>query len=90
MYEHDQVIQAQFQQLSAARAKALGDYEASRLNDDGAGTMDAADRILEADARLQSLNRVAQNFVTGQQQARVRMPGRRVEIENEDGDRMTV
>jgi hypothetical protein len=62
-FDHDQVIQAQFQQLAAARAKALGDYEAARLNDDSDGTMDAADRILAADERLRALDRVAQNLV---------------------------
>ena len=66
-FDHDQVVTAQFQQLAAARAKALGDYEASRLNDDSAGTMEAADRIVDADARLQSLNRIAQNLVADQQ-----------------------
>jgi hypothetical protein len=66
-YDHDQVVQAQFQQLAAARAKALGDYESARIADDGEGTMDAADRILEADARLHALDRVAQNLARGQQ-----------------------
>ena len=31
-FDHDQVVTAQFQQLAAARAKALGDYEASRAS----------------------------------------------------------
>ena len=62
-FDHDQVIQAQFQQLAAARAKALGDYESARLNEDADGTMNAADAILAADERLRALDRVAQNLV---------------------------
>jgi hypothetical protein len=61
-FDHDEVVKAQFQQLAAARAKALGDYESARISDDGEATMQAADAILEADARLNALDRVARNL----------------------------
>jgi hypothetical protein len=68
-FEHDQVVSAQFQQLAAERARALGEYEASRLSDDADRTMIAADRILDADAKLQALERVANKLATSQQPA---------------------
>jgi hypothetical protein len=68
-YEHESVIKAQYQQLTADRAAAVAEYEAQRIAEDQYGTMSAADRILEADAKLAALNRIADTYVAGQQSA---------------------
>jgi hypothetical protein len=68
-YDHKSVIEAQYQQLTADRAAAVAEYEAQRIAEDQYGTMSAADRILEADAKLAALNRIADTYVAGQQRA---------------------
>ena len=67
-YEHNAVIQAQYHQLEAERARALAEYEAGRVNEDEYSTMSAADRILEIDQKRTALDRIAQNLVAEQQQ----------------------
>jgi hypothetical protein len=67
-YEHNAVIQAQYHQLEAERARALAEYEAGRVNEDEFSTMSAADRILEIDQKRTALDRIAQNFVAARQQ----------------------
>jgi hypothetical protein len=66
-YNHDDVIRAQAEQLAAARADALGLYEAARIREDADGVMDAANRIIETDARLAALGQIANQFVASQQ-----------------------
>ena len=68
-FDHKDVIQAQYQQIAADRAAAVGSYESSRLNEDSDGTMSAANAIIEADARLAALNRIANNLTAGSRQA---------------------
>jgi hypothetical protein len=68
-YDHRDVIIAQHNKLTADRAAAAGQYERARLNEDSDGTMWAADTIVEIDAKLVALNRIANDFVAGQQQA---------------------
>ena len=68
-YDHRQVLQAQHELLTSQRAQHLAQYEASRLVEDDAQTMESADRILEADAKLAALGRIAQNYNAGQQSA---------------------
>jgi hypothetical protein len=66
-YDHESVIKAQYVQLQADRAAAVAQYEADRIAEDQYGTMSAADRILEADSKLAALDRVATNYIAGQQ-----------------------
>jgi hypothetical protein len=68
-YKHEQVMQAQHEVLTNARAAAVARYEAARGVEDDAETMDAADRILDCDAKLAALGRIAQNHVAGTQAA---------------------
>ena len=68
-YEHDQVIRAQYNRLAAERARAHGDYEAARLDEDADATMYAADRIVECDAKLGALNQIANTYIAGQSRA---------------------
>ena len=68
-YEHESVIKAQYQQLTADRAAAVAEYESGRVSEDEYTTMSAAHRILEADAKLAALNRIADTYVAGQQRA---------------------
>jgi hypothetical protein len=66
-FKHDDVITAQFNKLTAERARAAGEYEEARLSEDSDSVMYAADKIVEIDARIGALNRIADNFVAGQQ-----------------------
>jgi hypothetical protein len=68
-YDHRDVIIAQHNKLLADRAEAAGRYEQARLNEDSDGTMWAADHIVECDAKLAALNRIASDYIAGQQQA---------------------
>ena len=68
-FKHDDVIAAQHQQLIADRAAAVATYEAGRVAEDQYETMAGADRILEADAKLAALNRIADTYVSAQQRA---------------------
>ena len=67
-FDHNQVLQAQFQQLASERARAYADYENGRLAEDEYSTMNAANLIVEADAKLAALNNIANNYVAAQQQ----------------------
>jgi hypothetical protein len=62
-YDYETIINAQFQNLAAEKARALADLEASRLSDDPHGTMAAASRILDTDQRLERLDRYASDYV---------------------------
>ena len=68
-YTHEDVIRAQYDRLTSERARAAGDYEAARIDEDSHGVMNAADRIVEIDARIGALGRIADNYVAGQQRA---------------------
>lgn len=68
-FENDAIIRAQFQQLQADRAQAYADLEAQRHAENEFGTMNAANAILETDAKLAALERVANTYVSGQQRA---------------------
>jgi hypothetical protein len=68
-FDNSAIIKAQYQQLQADRAQAYADLEAQRHAENEWGTMNAANAILEADAKLQALDRVANTYVAGQQQA---------------------
>jgi hypothetical protein len=74
-YEHDAVIRAQYQQLAAARAQAVADYENGRTCEDEFTTMDAADRILQADQKRMALDRIATSYVASAQQQRANRYG---------------
>jgi len=65
-YDHADIIRAQFNKLTAERARAHGEYEEARLGEDADGVMYAADRIVEIDARIGALDRIA-NVYAGQQ-----------------------
>jgi hypothetical protein len=67
-YKHEDVMRAQHELLTAQKAQQLARYEAARLVEDDAETMDAADQILQADHKLAALGRIANNYVAGQQQ----------------------
>jgi hypothetical protein len=67
-YEHKSVIEAQYQRLHADRAEALAQYESARISEDEYSTMTAANAILDLDQKRAALDRIAQNFVAGQQQ----------------------
>ena len=67
-YDHADVISAQFDRLTSERARAAGDYESARIDEDAYGVLSAADRIIEVDARIAALGQIANNFVAAQQQ----------------------
>jgi hypothetical protein len=67
-YKHEDVMRAQHEVLTMQRAQNLARYEAARLAEDDAETMDAADRIIEAEHKLAALNRIASNYTAEQQQ----------------------
>jgi hypothetical protein len=66
-YEHESIIRAQYQQLAEDRARAVADLESGRISEDQYTTMDAGNRILEADMKVSALNNIANQFVAGQQ-----------------------
>jgi hypothetical protein len=68
-FKHDDIITAQFNKLTAERARAAGEYEEARLSEDADSVMYSADRITEIDAKIGALNQIANNFVAGQQRA---------------------
>jgi hypothetical protein len=68
-YDHADVIKAQYDRLTSERARAAGDYESARIDEDSHGVMSAADRIVEIDARIGALGQIANNYVAGQQRA---------------------
>ena len=68
-YKHDDVIVYQHEQLVAERAAAVAQYESGRVNEDHYTTLAGANAILEADAKLEALGRIANNYVAGQQRA---------------------
>jgi hypothetical protein len=68
-FDNSAIIKAQYQQLQADRAQAYADLEAQRHAENEFGTMNAANAILEADAKLAALDRVANNYVVGQSRA---------------------
>ena len=67
-YEHSAIIKAQYQQLAEDRARAVADLESGRIGEDGWSTMDAGNRILEADMKLAALDNIANTYVASQQQ----------------------
>lgn len=67
-YSYQQILESQYESKAANRSQALADLEAARLNEDPAGTMDAADRILEIDKSVAALNTIANQYVRSQQQ----------------------
>src|ERR1700722_13156487 len=89
-YEHNEVIKAQYERLAADRARAIGEYEASRLSDDSDNTMAWADNIVSIDAKLAALGNIARQANAGPRMPQARMPGRRVEIADEHGDKHVV
>lgn len=64
---HDEIIRAQFDGLQLDRQRALNDYEASRLADDHAGVMYSADSLLQIDAKIAALDKIASGYVMAQQ-----------------------
>ena len=66
-FEHRDILVAQYEELNSARAKALGNYESARLDEDAQGAMSAAATIVDCDARLQMLDKIAAGFVAQQQ-----------------------
>jgi hypothetical protein len=69
-YEHESIIRAQYQQLAEERARAYADLEAGRVSEDQYTTMDAGNRILEADMKRAALDNIAHKYVSSQQQPR--------------------
>ena len=66
-FQHEDVIAAQALNLENERVQALAEYEAGRVNNDNYGCMAAANRILEIDAKRDALDRIASNYLAGQQ-----------------------
>ena len=64
-YNHEDVIQAQFNKLTAERARAVGEYEEARIGEYADAVMYAADRITEIDAKIGALNQIANNLWPG-------------------------
>jgi hypothetical protein len=83
---YDEIIRGRAQTLYSGRARALAELEQANLNDDQDGIHAASDAIESYDARLRSL----EVYAWQQRQPQPRMPGRRVEIKNENGDKLTV
>jgi hypothetical protein len=69
-YEHESIIRAQYQQLEADRAQAYADLEAGRVSEDQYTTMEAGNRILEADMKRAALDNIANKYVASQQRPR--------------------
>jgi hypothetical protein len=67
-FEHDAIIRAQYQQLVEDRARAVADLESGRISEDQYTTMEAANRILEADQKRAALDNIANNYIASQQQ----------------------
>ena len=67
-YSYEQILQSQYEAKAADRALALADLEAARINEDAVNTMAAADRIVEIDKSVGALDRIAQTYVSQQQQ----------------------
>lgn len=66
-YDHTAVIQAQYNQLAADRAQAMADYEAGRTAEDEYTTMAAANRLLDSEAKIAALDKVAGAYAQQQQ-----------------------
>jgi hypothetical protein len=67
-FKDEEVIRAQHEILTQQRAHQLARYHAAKLVEDGSETIDAANRIMEADDALARLDRAVQTYVVGQQQ----------------------
>jgi hypothetical protein len=66
-FKHEDIIKLQHERLVAERGAAVADLENSRFTENEYGTMDAADRIIQADAKLAALGRIADQYVAQQQ-----------------------
>lgn len=69
-FKHDDVINAQFENLQAQRAEIGRDYEAARLSEDSDMVMHHANRYLQVEQQLAALDRIAGNWAGQQQQLR--------------------
>jgi hypothetical protein len=67
-YSYEDIIRSQYEAKAAERAQALADLEAARINENAVDTMAAADRIVDIDKSVGALDRIANQYVSSQQQ----------------------
>src|SRR5690242_941633 len=67
-FNHEQIVRAQWEQITSERARAVAELEDARLREDQYGTMSAASAILDADQKLGALGNIAANLAAQQQQ----------------------
>ena len=79
-FNHEQIVRAQYEQLTSERARAMAELESARLREDEYGTMSAASAILEADQKLGALGNIAANLAAQQQQP----PGNRYGLTHDE------
>jgi hypothetical protein len=66
-YEYESIIKAQYETIAQQRAQAAADLEAARLAEDSYNTMDASNRIVDADMRRAQVDQIANRYVASQQ-----------------------
>jgi hypothetical protein len=69
-YEYEAIIRAQYETIAQQRAQAAADLEAARMSEDSYSTMDASNRIVDADMRRAQVDQIANRFVASQQAPR--------------------
>jgi hypothetical protein len=67
-YEYEAIIRAQYETIAQQRAQAAADLEAARMSEDSYSTMDASNRIVDADMRRAQVDQIANRYVASQQQ----------------------
>lgn len=68
-FEYPDIIKAQYETLAQQRAQATADLEAARISEDSYSTMEASNRIVDADMRRAQVDQIANRYVASQQQA---------------------
>jgi phage I-like protein len=66
-YDHNSILKAQGERIAADQARAIGELEEARLNENSYAAMDAAQRILELDAQQAALVKRTQQYVAARQ-----------------------
>ena len=65
-YNYEDILRAQYEAKAADRAQALADLEAARMNENAPNIMDAANRIVEIDNSVRSLDNIANSYLASQ------------------------